>query len=186
MFQILVTSKDAEPLLFTTDHYTTMDQVEQRFSGPPPWTLTTKEGPVTVETCVPEMVVIQQKMGNRIIDRRTFTFVGGEVVENEDSITEEEVLGKKEEEMADEVKIPEVVESEAEVVQETQALVSSAYTKFVGFREKFLRQSAEASSWEDQIIEKQAEYIKKLKRVHGELTTRHEDATALEDRIVGK
>lgn len=85
--------------------------------------------------------------------------------------------------------IAEVVD-ENEVLPKQEAtstgLIVSSYDKFVGFREKLLKGRAEAESWEDQIVEKQAAYNNKLKEVHGHLAQREIDANKLKDAIVGK
>ncbi len=215
MFRILITFLTQESLLFTTRYFNSLDQIEQRFLEPMPWVFQTEKGPVTVECPDIEHIVIQEMKGNRIIKQRTLThkresvsdegqFSENDVIfptkEEGESLMEEilpvteentdstnEILPEaehKEDIMSDEkVIIPEVMDDTPNPIT---ALVGPAYVRFTSFREKFLNQTAEASSWEDQIVQKQADYIEKLKRVHKELLKRETDARVLEEKVVGK
>jgi hypothetical protein len=81
--------------------------------------------------------------------------------------------------------IPEIVDDNDPRGQ-TVALITSVHAKFVSFRDKFFGQNAEAETWQDRIVEKQAEYIDNLKETYSELDKRNANAKGFKDEIVGK
>jgi hypothetical protein len=170
-----VTFAEAGPLLFVTEHYASMIDIEQRFFIPRPWLFQTKTGPVTINRPDVDFVVIQKVSGSRILEHKTIVF-------NKEDI-------KMAEEEVKQVVAEVVNENEELPKQETTStglVVPSTYHKFMSFREALVGGRAEGESWEESIVTKQKAYNGLLKEIDSEITQRNIDAQKLKDSIVGK